>query len=114
MKKIVVAAIMIISLSSAHATIKIENIAPTGTKERSVKIYSGYSKGQYVVEVTAESADYDQADFTIINLEGNIVYKGKLTGSTTKIALNDTLKPGTYMLQVNAGSIQKTKRLVIR
>jgi hypothetical protein len=59
--------------------------------------------------------EYNNAEFSIFNLTGSVVYDSKLTAQTGKVSIKlDKLPGGVYFYKVIIdGRIDKTEKLVI-
>ncbi|WP_185154105.1 T9SS type A sorting domain-containing protein [Fulvivirga sp. M361] len=120
MKKLIVAATVIIaSLTAAKADIR-ENSSAVSTKVTLTQTVVNHFQAEAnnnIVTLTWELTDANsnkEVEISIMNLEGATVYQTKATGSSSTIALDSNVPSGVYMVQISTGNVQRTKRIVIQ
>jgi len=69
-----------------------------------------YSAGQEIRVMTADASTHT---FTLVNLQGQVVYTGQLSGSSS-YALSLNLPAGIYVARVMNAQISKTQKLFIK
>ncbi|TRX55561.1 T9SS type A sorting domain-containing protein [Fulvivirga sp. M361] len=77
-------------------------------------IFPSISGNQGVIEVIMGVDSNEKVSISIVNLKGEAIDKGTVSGYFSTVSLGENALPGIYMVQANVGNIQKTKRLVIR
>ena len=132
MREIAIALVMMISVSSAQAFVYGDSTNVTKNSymnlvEASTQTEAGYVQihatkniitvntiSNRVIEVVTELDSQEVMEIKVISLKGETVYEGKTTGYFSLINLDEMIEAGVYMIQVNAGQVQQTKRLVIQ
>ena len=122
-KLIVVAAVTIATLTSAKAGVNGDSTLVANTPhtiaaltQTSVDHFQAEVNENTVTlswEITGADSN-EEVEISLINLEGKIVYQINTNGYSSAIDLDSDIAPGIYMVQMRVGSVQRTKRLVIR
>ena len=82
--------------------------------DEAFRVFPVSAEGKRIIEVISSVRDNEKVEIIIVGLEGNIAYEGAVSDHNATIALDDDVQPGVYMVQLNTGNIQKTKRIVIQ
>lgn len=133
MKKVVVAVMMVMILGSANAyvnggsTLVVSahqtGLAQYAQHQTSVNYYNAgpsentitFNKvSNRVIEVVTKIDNKETLEINIIDMAGTTVYETTTKDYYTTIMLDESIAPGIYMIQIDAGKVQKTKRLVIQ
>ena len=94
---------------------KIVGNAQTDTIEKTITDKEIQVLGSREIIEVITGVDADEAmEIMVVSLTGETVYEGVISGYTSTISLEGKVQPGTYMVQLNSGDIQKTKRIEIR
>ncbi|MCB2219268.1 MAG: T9SS type A sorting domain-containing protein [Bacteroidetes bacterium] len=81
------------------------NVGISENKEDDLKIFPNPSEG--IVNISKNSVS--ESDLTVLNVNGQVVFKEKTNGKQTKIDLS-FLKKGVYFIQID----QSTRRIILR
>ncbi len=108
--KIVAAGYQVATIAVARYTNEIlSGLASTNIIDKSIVVYPNPAKEFISISLT----DIEQsinADYTITDLSGRVIMKGKLKATNTRIDLNGLL-PGLYLLQVE-GQLQEVVKII--
>jgi uncharacterized delta-60 repeat protein len=108
--KIVAAGYQVATIAVARYTNEIlSGLASTNIIDKSIVVYPNPAKDFISISLT----DIEQsinADYTITDLSGRVIMKGKLTEKNTRIDVNGLL-PGMYLLQVH-GQLYEVVKII--
>jgi len=97
---------------------KIHNEVATVGTEADIKLVPNPNNGEFTLSGSMPSAGNSEVALEVVNMVGQVVYKGTTTPSggniDAHIRLGNSLSNGMYILTVHSGTDSKTFRFVVR